>query len=242
MCYCDSCLNNMRNMGGLQGCAPIIRILLREMTQLDLVSRFSWLFLVIWKIFTQVFEFVHFFRRCSDTVDDDGIIKIKIVEQKLGPLYKDDLSNDVSACVCVCVCVSAPNVDSNWKFPSFGIGRLHTLLTMENSIINNTFCHLWTNHYKQALSYDMARWGIWLISPVAYKSKVIACKVKQKNSRLRKWRYQQWQRKVMVRFSKATHILFIMHLNLKPISTYTFGLETRAQRFDYFLRKFFFDL
>ena len=34
--------------------------------------------------------------RCSDALNDgDGMIKIKIIEQKTGPLYKEDLNSDV---------------------------------------------------------------------------------------------------------------------------------------------------
>ena len=34
--------------------------------------------------------------RCTDAKDDeDGTVKIKIIEQKTGPLYKDDLISDV---------------------------------------------------------------------------------------------------------------------------------------------------
>lgn len=32
--------------------------------------------------------------RCSDSVDDDGTLKIKIIEQKNGPLYRDDLNSE----------------------------------------------------------------------------------------------------------------------------------------------------
>ncbi len=35
-------------------------------------------------------------KRCSDARDeDDGTIKIKIIEQKTGPLFKEDLNSEV---------------------------------------------------------------------------------------------------------------------------------------------------
>lgn len=35
--------------------------------------------------------------RCSDAHDDeDGTVKIKIIEQKTGPLFKEDLNSEVS--------------------------------------------------------------------------------------------------------------------------------------------------
>ena len=35
--------------------------------------------------------------RCCDARDEeDGTVKIKIIEQKTGPLYKDDLNSEVS--------------------------------------------------------------------------------------------------------------------------------------------------
>ena len=44
-----------------------------------------------------LFEILKNFKnfRCSDAVDTDGTVKIKIVEQKAGPLAKDDLSSEV---------------------------------------------------------------------------------------------------------------------------------------------------
>lgn len=42
---------------------------------------------------TKVFYLIF---RCSDALNDgDGMVKIKIIEQKAGPLYKEDLNSDV---------------------------------------------------------------------------------------------------------------------------------------------------
>ena len=39
--------------------------------------------------------------RCSDARDEDGTVKIKIIEQKTGPLYKEDLISEVIINFCL---------------------------------------------------------------------------------------------------------------------------------------------
>jgi hypothetical protein len=36
------------------------------------------------------------FRCCDAKDDEDGTVKIKIIEQKTGPLYKEDLNSEVN--------------------------------------------------------------------------------------------------------------------------------------------------